>query len=239
VDDAQRSRPAAFTMEQTAFTMEQTAFTMEQTAFTMEQTARMVGAWAWAEGCLYEVLGGWVASASAPSTKVYFDSTSLHHAWRAQLWQERLPARLVPAPARPGPGLAEQADSTPPPHADLVRPPSDGAEAAMKALSNLEGDAGRLAAYCRVVLARTAVAYRDWQKRCSPSSDRPVARVLGIALADVLSDWQDGCRLLVEVFGSGGGGQVVEDAASASADIERLLVPPVVAPVGEGPVPRA
>jgi hypothetical protein len=199
---------------------------------TMDETARWVGAWAWAESSLYEVLGGWVASASAPSTKVYFDSTSLHHAWRAQLWLERLPARLVVVPARAGPGQAEQADSAAPAHADLVRPPSDGAEAAMKALSALEGDAGRLAAYCRVVLARTAVAYRDWQSRCSPSSDRPVARVLAMALADVLGDWQEGARLLVEVLGGTGGEQAVEAAAEASAEVERLLV-------GAGPVPGA
>ena len=94
----------------------------------------------------------------------------------------------------------------------------------MKALSNLEGDAGRLAAYCRVVLARAAVAYRDWQRRCSPYADRPVARVLGIALADVMADWHEGSRVLVEVLAGGGGGQAVEEAANASSEVERLLV---------------
>jgi hypothetical protein len=181
---------------------------------SMDETTTMVGAWAWAEDRLYEVLGGWVASTVGPATKVYFDSASMHHAWRAQLWRERLPARLVAAPG---------ADV-------LVRPLSDGVETAMNALSNLEGDVGRLAAYCRVVLARTVVAYQDWQRRCSPSSDRPVARVLGIVVADVVGDWQDGCSVLVDLLSGAGGDHAVGDAARASEEIERLWISPGRAP---------
>jgi hypothetical protein len=180
----------------------------------MDETARMVGAWAWAEDRLYEVLGGWVASTVDPATKVYFDSASMHHAWRAQLWRERLPARLVAAPG---------AD-------DLVRPLSDGVETAMKALSNLEGDVGRLAAYCRVVLARAVVAYQDWRSRCSPAGDGPVARVLGIVVADVVGDWQDGSRALVDVLSGDGRDRAVGDGARASEQIERLWTSPGPAP---------
>jgi len=57
----------------------------------------MVGAWAWAESRLYEVTGSWVASTAWPAAKVWLGSASQHHAWRAQLWHERLPGRLVPA----------------------------------------------------------------------------------------------------------------------------------------------
>jgi hypothetical protein len=176
----------------------------------MDETARMVGAWAWAEDRLYQALGSWVASTVGPVTKVYFDSASMHHAWRAQLWRERLPARLVAAPG---------ADV-------LVRPLSDGVEKAMKALANLDGDVARLAAYCRVVMARTVVAYQDWRRRCSPSSDRPVARALGIVVADAVGDWQDGCRVLVDLLSGPGGDHAVGAAARASEEIERLWISP-------------
>ncbi len=66
-------------------------------ALTMDESARMVGAWAWAESRLYEVTGSWVPSTLWPAAKVWLSSASQHHAWRAQLWHERLPGRLVPA----------------------------------------------------------------------------------------------------------------------------------------------
>lgn len=190
---------------------------------TIEQSAELVGAWAWAEGTLYEVVGGWVRSAWYPPAKVYFDACSQHHAWRAQLFQERLSGHLVAAGGSAG---------------DLVKPFSSGAVATMKALSYLEGDVERLAAYCRVVLARTVVAYRSWQSRFAGSSDRPVARALRFATDDTLADWEQGAALLVELLdGAGGligpsGAEAVVRAAEASSELERLLV-------GKGPAPGA
>ena len=43
---------------------------------------------------------------------------------------------------------------------------------------------------------------------------------MGIVHADVISDWQDGCGLLVEVLGGPGGEQAVAEAARATGDIE-------------------
>ena len=178
--------------------------------FLMLETARLVGVWAWAEGSLYEVVGGWVPSTVAPAVKVYFDAVSQHHAWRAHLWQQRLPARLVPA----------NADGSYP---DVARAPSTSAEKAMQTLSNLVGDAGRLAVYCRVVLVRAVVAYRYWQRRCSPTSDRPVARVLGQALADVVADWQEGSELLVGLLDGPAGAQAAAEVGRLPVEVERLL----------------
>jgi hypothetical protein len=180
------------------------------------QSAALAGAWAWAEASLYEVVGGWVRSTPHPSAKVYFDACSQHHAWRAQLLQERLPARLVATGASA---------------ADLSKPSTDGAAQVMKALSCLEGDVERLAAYCRVVLPRTVVAYRSWQSRCSDASDRPVARALGFATDDVIADWERGTALLVELLDNASGQDAVGRAAEASSEVERLLV-------GEGLGPR-
>jgi hypothetical protein len=177
----------------------------------------LAGAWAWAEASLYEVVGGWVRSTPHPPAKVYFDACSQHHAWRAQLWQERLPARLV----------ATRAGA-----ADLSKPFSDGAAQVMKALSCLEGEVERLAGYCRVVLPRTVVAYRSWQRRCSDASDRPVARALGFATDDAIADWERGTALLVEMLDIASAPDAVGRAAEASSEVERLLV-------GEGLAPHA
>jgi hypothetical protein len=53
-----------------------------------------------------------------------------------------------------------------------------------------------------------------------------VARVLGIVLADVVGDWQDGCRALVDVLSGAGGDHALGDAARASEEIERLWISP-------------
>jgi hypothetical protein len=166
---------------------------------TIEESARLIGAWGWAEGRFYEVVGGWVTSAARPATKIYFDSCSQHHAWRARLWEERrpgLPTHLLPS-------FGES------------RPAIDG-------LAAVAGDVERLSAYCRVVLPRAVVGYRSWQTRCSATSDQPVARALSFAVADALADWERGCGLLQGYLGGEGGGQAAAAAAGATAEIDRL-----------------
>ena len=68
-------------------------------------------------------------------------------------------------------------------------------------LSRLDTDIERLGAYCRVVLPRAIVGYRSWLRRCAESSDRPVARALGFALADVANDWERGTALVLRLHG--------------------------------------
>jgi hypothetical protein len=186
-------------------------------ASTIEESARVVGAWAWAERRLYELVGAWAPSTTAPPAKIWLASASQHHAWRAQLWQERLAGRL--APAYPGPGAPATG-----PELDLVRPGSPEAEAALTALAGLDGDGARLGAYCRVILPRTVVAYRSWQRRCTASADRPVARVLALNLVDVVADWQEGSQVLTELLDQPGGAERLSEVAAASTDLERLLV---------------
>jgi hypothetical protein len=174
---------------------------------TIEQAAARAGAWAWAEGRLYELVGAWAKAPGSARCKLYFDSASQHHAWRAQLWRDRLAGRLVQAH---GEGLPQ----APP---GLLGPPSRPAEDAIEALAAMSGDAARLSAYCRVVLPRVASAYRAWSTGCS--ADRPVARALSMALADVICDWQEGSAILVEVLDSGADAAVAEAAeALARAD---------------------
>ncbi len=169
---------------------------------TIEESARLVSRWEWAEARLYEVLGGWAAVAMGPAAKIYFDVCSQHHAWRARLWEERrpgLPAHLVPE--------------------------YDGARTAIDELTALTDDVGRLSAYSRVVLPRVILGYRSWQERCSVAPDQPVARALGFALADVMSDWERGSALLTAHL-SGEGAEVgAVSAASALAPTRRAAGP--------------
>jgi hypothetical protein len=214
--------------------------TSTEGALTIEQMARAVGSATWAERRLYEIIGSWVPSTEGAGAKVYFDSCSQHHAWRAQLWEDRLPGRLVQAYATPS-------------AAEWVRPVSPGAEALIKALSGLKGDMGlkgdsgrlgdggrlgdsgrlgdigRLAAYCRVVLARTVADYRAWEHRLSPSSDGPVTRALGFALSDAQADWARGTALLIETMDSAHNSVGPQEegpvgiAAQSSTAVERAI----------------
>jgi hypothetical protein len=168
------------------------------------------------------VTGSWVPSTVWPAAKVWLGPASQHHAWRAQLWHERLPGRLVPAyPATTGDG----------PGTRLVRPGSGGAEAALEALGHLHGDRASLAAYCRVILPRTVVAYRSWHRRCTASSDRPVARALALNLVDVVTDWQEGSELLADLLDQPGA-EELDEVAGASTGVERLLVGQGLGPGG-------
>ena len=114
--------------------------------------------------------------------------------------------------------------------AGLVKPFSEGALRVMEVLRGLEGDLARLGAYCRVVLPRTIVGYRSWLQRCSGSSDRPVARALGFALADTTNDWERGTAVMLRYLDGPRGPEGVLSVAGASSEVERLLV-------GQGLVP--
>jgi hypothetical protein len=186
----------------------------------LEETARRAAAWEWAEGKLYEIVGAWARAAAAPACKLYFDSASQHHAWRAQLWHGRLRGGLAhaysPSPVpSPLPSPSVQGPPTP------GRLPS-GAKEALSALSATEGDVGRLAVHCRVVLARTVSGYRAWQEMCGPYADRPVARALSQAVADVTTDWQEGSFVLARALDKEGATAATE-AAEASARADTVL----------------
>lgn len=94
----------------------------------------------------------------------------------------------------------------------------------IKVLSCLEGDVEQLAGYCRVVLPRTVVAYRCWQRRCTDACDRPVARALGFATDDALADWERGSALLGDLLDNASAADAVDRAAEATSEVERTLV---------------
>jgi hypothetical protein len=167
----------------------------------LDELARLVSGWAAAEVRFYEVVGGWAATSGPAAVKVHFDVCSQHHAWRAQIWQERL--------------LAIQPDAC---------PVGRGAEEAFSALAALEGGTARLTAYCRAVLERVMTSYRSWQPRLSSASERPVERALALVLEDTARDWREGTALLAEIFQGPDGERAVKEAGQACASVELRLV---------------
>ena len=138
------------------------------------------------------------------------------------MWAERLAGRLVQA--YPGTAQPQAPDG-------LVGPASERSEAALAVLGGVAGDVERLAVYTRVVLGRCAAAYAGWRRACNPASDRPVLRVLSLVQGDLLSDWEEGSRLLLDLMGSGphpdGGARA---AAAAAAEVDAAMAAEALAP---------
>ncbi len=190
----------------------------------IEESARLAGRWSWAERRLYEAVGAWASSCTAPGVRVYFDACSQHHAWRSSMWHARLPGRLVQA--YPGP-------AGPQPPEGLVGPADDRAEGVLAAMRALGSDLERVAVYSRAVLPRCSVAYRRLRASCTPVADRPVARALDLVLADLRPDWEEGASLLVgllEAPGAPAHGGAPELAATAVARVEGLMLGEALGP---------
>lgn len=138
------------------------------------------------------------------------------------MWAERLAGRLVQA--YPGTAQPQAPDG-------LVGPGSERSEAALAVLGGVAGDVERLAVYTRVVLGRCAAAYAGWRRVCNPATDRPVMRVLGLVQADVLSDWEDGSRLLLDLMGPGPQPEGAAAAmAAATAEVDAAMSAEALAP---------
>ena len=188
---------------------------------TIGQATERAEAWAWAEGRLFEVVGALAITSAHASCKIYFDACSQHHAWRSRLWLERLQSQpsqvLRAAPGEIGPSASGKS---------LALAPQ--LEESLAVFSGIGGDVGRLAAYSRVLLARSVVGYRAWQRSCGPSADKPVERALSFVTADVSTNWEDGESLLVEILDDGG-----EAAVQAASEAVAIVEGPLVAGLGQ------
>jgi hypothetical protein len=142
-------------------------------AETLEASARRIGHHAWIEQSLFATLGAWVSSTPEPAAKALLAELSLHHAWRAQLWDGLLPA--VPHLAADDLVVSPTGDDA------FPAPPSDGSTAA------------RLAWLCDEELPALLDRYADHLARTTPVTDGPTIRVLGLVTADVGRDL-DGAR---------------------------------------------
>ncbi|HAM03463.1 MAG TPA: hypothetical protein DCQ30_14745 [Acidimicrobiaceae bacterium] len=132
----------------------------------IEESARLLGAYAWVEGRLFDVLGALAADEPSDRLAVLLDSSSQEHAWHAELLAEHIP--LLPGTS---------------PDAFVTAPGPEAAEV-LDRLGRLPGGAQRAAALARVVLPRLEAGYRRHFFRASPMSDGPVRRALRLVLSD-------------------------------------------------------
>lgn len=137
-------------------------------AETLEASARRIGHHAWIEQSLFATLGAWVPSTPEPAAKALLAELSLHHAWRAQLWDGLLPA--VPHLASDDLVVSPAGDAAFPP------PPAGGSTAE------------RLAWLSDQQLPALLDRYADHLARTTPVADGPTIRVLGLVTADVRRD---------------------------------------------------
>ena len=128
------------------------------------------------------------------------DRHSLHHAWRAQQWRDRLPV------------LADVDRDA------LCTPPTAAWDAAFGAMGRLEPTGHRLAAAYRVVIPRLHSRYHDHRAVANGIADGATQRTLDIVAPDVAGDWQEGERIL-QRLGPGAG------AMAAAAVIEAEFGP--------------
>jgi hypothetical protein len=190
---------------------------------TLDETGRFVGASAWVELRLFEVVGGWAPSVPEPEVAAHLAAQSRRHAGHAELW---LAHRPVVAGRDPD---------------DLVVPPSAGTEKALQVLADLGpsgravgGDPGadadgpsvtveRLAGLVRVVVPRLLVGFRRRLDEVSVVADGALRRTLRLVLADLAEDGAEGERLLQSVLVTEAD---VARAASLQSRLEPLLLDP-------------
>jgi hypothetical protein len=172
---------------------------------TLEETARLVHRYRWLEARTFELLGGWVAVERAPEVQRLFGVQAHHHAWHAELWEQRLPSARGASPPVP--------DSVPP-----------GLEAFVDALAQPTGPEAtveRLVGVYRVLVPHKLTTYRRHLAEVSPVADGPVARALRLALRDELDDWQEGEAMLQERLTTP---ELARRAAERQGVLEALLV---------------
>ena len=161
-------------------------------------TAALVGEYRWIETTLFATTGAWVADMTVAGVQVHLDAQSMHHAWHAELFADRLPVRAGVDP-------------------DALTRPSAGASALFAALDGIEvpvegpgstwlpadrerpprpGALPRLAGLYRVVLPRLVTSYTRHLRVVAPVADAPLARALQLVLRDSVEDWMAGERLV-------------------------------------------
>jgi hypothetical protein len=168
----------------------------------LESAGRLCGANRWAETQMFEILGSWVPTTAEVPAKLMLDRHSLHHAWRADQWWERLP-------------VVADVDRE-----ALVTAPSAAASSAIDSLREMSGPVSRLAGAYRVAIPRLAAAYQHQLAVTSPVAASSILRTLDIVMADLLADWREGEYLLQSLLS---GKEEVTEAAEAVRTLETLL----------------
>jgi hypothetical protein len=145
---------------------------------TIERSGRRIGGHAWIEMRLFEVLGRWSGTVVDPRARALFARQSFHHAWRAELWNDLLPA----LPHLPASGLVVPDQWS----AELVATLGELDERSDPATD--DGVADRLNAVYGVALPQLIEGYTDHLEHTTVVADGPTTRVLRLTLADLADD---------------------------------------------------
>jgi len=163
------------------------ALTTETSLLAM---ATRVGALAWLERRLFEVLGARAVGRDDVEISLVLAEHARHHAWRAEQLFARLPElRELPA-------------------ADHIRPASAELVALLDELAGETSDATFVSVTYQAVLPALVGHYEAMAADVSPVADRSLARTVRLALADLAHDCAEGAPL---VDRSGGVPEVVEN----------------------------
>lgn len=117
---------------------------------------------------LAATLGTWVPRVEEPAAKILLARHAKHFAWHADLWDALVPVLH-----------------------DVSVPDGVSDPLLQEAVHALNGATQPLAIYDDV-LPHVVAAYRDWASEASPVAERPIMRVLDLALRDVDFDAQEG-----------------------------------------------
>jgi hypothetical protein len=117
---------------------------------------------------LAATLGTWVQRVEEPAAKILLARHAKHFAWHADLWDALVPV-LHDAPVPDG----------------VSDPILRGAVEALD-------EAHQPLAFYDDVLPHVVAAYRDWATEATPVAERPIMRVLDLALRDIDFDAQEG-----------------------------------------------
>jgi hypothetical protein len=151
----------------------------------IEATARLLGAYAWVERRLFEVLGQLAGGGDDPRVPALLDAHSQEHAWHASLFAERIP-RL--------PGVDPDA---------VTVSPSPAVGDLLDALASADTGTDVVALLARVVLPRLVTGYRRHLDRASAASDGPVVRALRLVVRDDVDALLDAESLLEVLLAAG------------------------------------
>lgn len=181
---------------------------MADVAETIEESGRRIGHHVWIEVRLFETLGRWSGTVSDPRARALFARQSLHHAWRAELWHDVLPALPhIPTAALVVPdeadaeviGALEALDEPPAGHPGDADPGGDGAATAGR--PGGDDPTARLAAVYDDALPHLVGSYTDHLALTTPITDGPTIRVLRLVMADLADDQAAGRALLTASTG--------------------------------------
>lgn len=173
-------------------------------ALTLHEAAVILGSHRWIEMRTFEILGSWVPTLPELDIKLAVAAQSYHHAWHAELWEDRLPVLAGIDPD------------------ELTAPATPGLEMLVTALADVTlPTIDKLVGMYRVLLPRKISAYRAHRARTSAVADGAVIRALDLALRDEVADWQEGEGFLQSLLASP---SEVKRAAGRQAELESMLI---------------